>query len=633
MNNLATVVRKVGFDRSSFNKEARTIELSISSETPYLREFGWEILGHDAEHINTERLCAPAPLLFQHDVNDVRGVLESYHLAEGKLRGTVRFARSEKGEELMNLVADGIMGQVSVGYTVEEFEEAGTWHGHPLVKVSRWTPNEVSIVTIAADVVGAGIGKNLNMKTAMTRAAQVYRNVDEQVELTEEEILALLDQARAKKAAKATEEIEVPATEVAEVVQATTDVPEDEKKEIDPEILPEVDKDELETERKKSLVALGRAMDAEDFAKICIKEGKTTQYFKSKVDAHKVTSSMALTQKQKGKETMFKFNDYIRAALSGRENAPEAIRAQDLQLRSDFATIAGKTSTRAMFMPASAMTRTYNVTTPTAGGNTTFAEFDAAGLIRHLHNSDVVSLLGVQQPTFYSEMEIPRQIVAPGSIAWGYGETTIANKVNNNSFGRLSLKPHRLSAYASLTTSVVNESRLDIASIIQDDLQAQINLAKQDVLLGVGGGDVPVGLEGSGVTAYTGATYATARESILRIATLISKKNANQPRSNFKILMNDATKTEFELIKRDAGSNVFLCENDKIENMQVIVSNSVADNVIYVGEWSQIMMPDFHGASVYADPDYKGGLRDLVFELWFDVGVKRVDHFVKATFA
>jgi HK97 family phage major capsid protein len=231
---------------------------------------------------------------------------------------------------------------------------------------------------------------------------------------------------------------------------------------------------------------------------------------------------------------------------------------------------------------------------------------------------------------------IPRQTVAPGAIAWGYGEMTASNKVNNNTFGRMSVKPHRMSAFASLSTDILNESRLDIASIIQDDLQAQINLEKQIVLLGAGGGDVPVGLDGSGITAYApvgGVTYAAAREHILKMAASISSKNAQKPRQFFKLLMNENTKTAFELVKRDAGSNVFLCENDKIEGMQVVVSNAIADNVVYCGDWSMVMMPDFFGASVHIDPNYKGGLRDIVFEMWFDVGVKRPDHFVKALFA
>ena len=67
--------------------------------------------------------------------------------------------------------------------------------------------------------------------------------------------------------------------------------------------------------------------------------------------------------------------------------------------------------------------------------------------------------------------------------------------------------------------------------------------------------------------------------------------------------------------------------------MDVVVSNAIPDNVVYVGDWTQVWMPDFFTSSVYMDPNFKGGIRDFVFEFWFDVGVKRPKFFVKATFA
>lgn len=631
MARVSKLKRSVAYDNSSFNPTKRTVSLAASSTTPYLRSFGWEILGHEVDNIDFSRLNAPAPLLREHDTDHVLGVLESYSLdSDGVLRAEVRFDETANAMEAMRQVANGTLGQTSIGYMPVSMRQIGEKDGVPVFEVNKWIPHEISLVTIAADVIGAGIGRSVadqsNEKDAglmelVTRAMATYA-----MEKAKPVVTSILTKSLVKT------EPEIVAEKAAETV-ATQDTAEEGET-----ISAQAESTNPELERVTALESLGRAYDAEALAAECITSGATPDVFKSKLDDFKRGLSAAIhtKTKTKGKEEMSKFNQLVRAAAAG-EKAPEAVRTQNDTLRREYAAIAGKTNELAVLAPATDfLSRAYSVGVANEGGSTTQTDFDPSQIIRHLHNADVVSLLGVPTPTLYAATEIPRQTVLPGAVAWGYGEGTVAAEVKNNRFDRLKVQPRRMTACASLTTDILNDSRIDIGTLIQDDLQDQINLAKQVVLLGAGdvnNDEVPIGLDGSGITAYTGATYANAREHILRMAATISKQNSNKPRSFYKLLMNESTKTSFELVKRDAGSNVFLCENDKIENMQVVVSNSIADNVVYIGDWTQVWMPNFFTASVYTDPNYKAGIRDFVFEFWFDVGVKRPKFFAKATFA
>ena len=51
-------VRAVTLDRAMLNQDMRTVELAFSSETPYERWFGKEILSHEPGAIRMGRLAS-----------------------------------------------------------------------------------------------------------------------------------------------------------------------------------------------------------------------------------------------------------------------------------------------------------------------------------------------------------------------------------------------------------------------------------------------------------------------------------------------------------------------------------------------------------------------------------------------
>lgn len=147
-------------ERKSIDKDARTVWLSISSERPYDRWWGVEILDHRHESIRAERLESGAPLLVGHDSAEQVGVVERHELSPDKrLRILARFSKSTRAEEIWQDVLDGIRRNSSVGYIIHDLVLEKSVEGVNTYRVTDWEPYEGSLVAVPADPsVGVGRG-------------------------------------------------------------------------------------------------------------------------------------------------------------------------------------------------------------------------------------------------------------------------------------------------------------------------------------------------------------------------------------------------------------------------------------------------------------------------------------------
>lgn len=148
--------------------DVRQAELSLSSEEPCRRWFGDEILSHDAEAIDLSRLQEIGVVLFNHDRDRVIGRVLDVRLDEvtRKLRATIQFDEDEESERIYQKVCSGTLRGVSVGYAVDVWEsvEAGAKSSNgrftgPCEVATRWTPYELSIVSVPADAT-VGVGRS-----------------------------------------------------------------------------------------------------------------------------------------------------------------------------------------------------------------------------------------------------------------------------------------------------------------------------------------------------------------------------------------------------------------------------------------------------------------------------------------
>jgi len=136
--------------------ETRTCSFPFSSDEPVEMWFGTEILSHEPGAMRVGQRQQALNLLFNHDRDDLLGVVESISLGnDGRGHCTVRFGRDDRGEWAMQQAADGILINASFLYQVFKYvedREADT------LTAIDWEPYEISLVTIPADA-SVGLGR------------------------------------------------------------------------------------------------------------------------------------------------------------------------------------------------------------------------------------------------------------------------------------------------------------------------------------------------------------------------------------------------------------------------------------------------------------------------------------------
>lgn len=163
---LGTIKRAAQFDREAIDEDNRTVELSYSSEEPYERYWGVEILGHNPDEVDLARMNNSGALLMDHNTSDQVGVIEKAWIdgASRKGRALVRFGKSARASEIFQDVIDGIRRNVSVSYDIQKMAlvksekmEGGTGTLETY-RVNKWMPLEISLVSVPADAT-VGVGR------------------------------------------------------------------------------------------------------------------------------------------------------------------------------------------------------------------------------------------------------------------------------------------------------------------------------------------------------------------------------------------------------------------------------------------------------------------------------------------
>ena len=149
-----------------------TYRASLSSEMPIERFFGTEILSHEPSAVNMERAGRGLSLLFNHDIDEPIGRVSEIKVENKRLVGQLQFSpNSERGPRIQADVEAGFLGDVSIRYSVDNYETRTDEHGHDTITITRWTPMEASIVTVPADhTVGVGRSKESTEMTIKTTA-------------------------------------------------------------------------------------------------------------------------------------------------------------------------------------------------------------------------------------------------------------------------------------------------------------------------------------------------------------------------------------------------------------------------------------------------------------------------------
>ena len=143
----------------------RKFTLSFSSEEPYERWFGLEILDHAPGAVDLQRINEIGCLLFNHNRDAVIGKVNRAWLEGNRGMAEVEFDTDEQSEIIFQKVKSGTLKGVSVGYRIDSLEEVqagktsadGRFTG-PCEIARKWWPFEISIVSVPADAT-VGVGR------------------------------------------------------------------------------------------------------------------------------------------------------------------------------------------------------------------------------------------------------------------------------------------------------------------------------------------------------------------------------------------------------------------------------------------------------------------------------------------
>lgn len=152
--------------RQDESQDSRRCTISFSSEEPYRRYFGMEILDHSDGAVDLGRLNTVGVLLFNHDTDEVVGKVIRAWVENRRGMAEVEFDTDADAEKIFGKVKSGTLKTTSVRYSVDAWEEVragatsadGRFTG-PCQVAKKWTPLEVSIVSVPADAT-VGVGRS-----------------------------------------------------------------------------------------------------------------------------------------------------------------------------------------------------------------------------------------------------------------------------------------------------------------------------------------------------------------------------------------------------------------------------------------------------------------------------------------
>lgn len=177
------------------SEDSRTMELSFSSELPVDRWYGQEILCHDAECVDLQRLTDVGVVLFSHGRDANYGKMPVAKIEkvwldekERKCRAEITFDTDEDSEKVYQKTKNGFIKGVSFGYIVNNWEEVeagkkstnGRFQGPAYIGL-RWEPYEISIEPCPADPsvgVGRAVEQTKNGPESQEKEEKTYKNAN-----------------------------------------------------------------------------------------------------------------------------------------------------------------------------------------------------------------------------------------------------------------------------------------------------------------------------------------------------------------------------------------------------------------------------------------------------------------------
>ena len=528
--------RLFGFNNKKVDEEKRTVGLAFSSEEPYDRTFGTEILSHNPSDIDFSFIASGrAPLLLNHDFEKQIGVIEKAEISEADKvgRAVVRFGKSKLADEVFHDVIDGIRSNVSVGYEIlkmAKVKDDDEDKEKPTYRVN-WRPLEASIVSVPADTT-VGIGRSKDETLTDNNSSKERIEVIQKVNTMEK--------------ANETPKVEAPKVNVEEqIAKARKD----------------------ETARIKEITALGAKHNCSDVASKAVNDGVSLAQFRGIV-LDKLGDAKPLDKKDAIGLSNKESQDYsivkaIKAMTTGNWSGAEL----EKEASDEISRKTGK-APRGIFIPSDIRWQRDLISGASADGGALVATNLLAGsFIEALRAKMVVKQAGALVLSgLVGDVAIPAQN-AVNSASW-VAENAAVSEVNPT-YRQVTMAPKTLGTFTDISRHLMHQSTPAIETIVRNDIiRTLANEVDKKAIQGDGTSNTPTGiLNTSGIgsvamgTNGDQATWAKVVETWKEVAT----DNA------------------------DVGALAFLTSPTQVSRMMSIAKVSSSDSVMIMNDQNSMM--------------------------------------------
>jgi HK97 family phage major capsid protein/HK97 family phage prohead protease len=595
--------------------EERTLEFAFSSETAVERWFGDEVLSHDAGSADLSRLNDSAPLLWNHNRDEMIGVVEKAWMGSDK-RGyaKVRFGTSARADEILADVNAGIIRNVSFGYRINEMSEAKR-DDKQVFTATSWSPLEISLVSIPADN-SVGLGRS---ETEETRDV-VIRGI-----ALKEEVIKMENPAPAQP-------VDVSAVR-AEAASA-------------------------ERARIETINTLGSRFENADLARQLVEGGRSIE------DAR-----AAFLETLGAKQVPVDTGKSGSVDLSEREQRDYSlVRAINASISKDWSkagleldvsrTLAKESNreTEGFFMPLNLRMEqraTYATGATATGGATVATNLLASSFIDVLRNKALIMQMGPTLLTgLVGNVAIPRQI-SQTQTYWVTEGTAVTQA--EATFDQVTMAPKQLGARSQYTRLMLQQGTPDIEAIIRNDL-ARVMALGMDVaaISGSGSAGQPRGiLNTSGIGTVAMGTNGAALTNLDTFVDLERAVDVNNALNGSLYYMTNSRVLATAKKLKDTGgrplwtpdyADTTIGTSGNINGYSMVSSNQVPSNLtkgtgtnlsaLLFGNFSDLLIGMWGGLEVLPNPygaGYNAGSVDIRSMQTCDVAVRNAASFAAAT--
>lgn len=509
----------------------------------------------------------PLPCLVGHDNTTVPvGRWESPRLDGGRLRATLRWGESAAARDLRADVDSGVIRDVSIGYVVLDATD-----DEPQ-RVTRWRPEETSLVAIPADR-NAGFGRSFNHQrtSTMTTPNNAARAVERTYERAREHgITAVLvdDYHREHDSAgKSAGAIEGEFNSwLADELGARA---------------------RLYRERAERAESGHKPININDLAAPAINRGAGSDYSLVRAVARAVE----------------------RGHVDGLEG----------EVSAELATRSGR-KPMGFLMPASGWGQRA-VTTAAGGG---------AGLHGIEHSSDMIDLLrartitgelGVQLISTQMDTDFPA-LTAGNSAIWNSGENVEVAE-SAPATGKREARFHNLTAWLRFTRKMAVQANPAMEPLMRQDILRQIGIALDKAAIAGAGGVTaePLGIIGTTGVGFVDTSAGLTWAKVLELANSVESENVEP--GSFGWAGDFATK--LALMTKSKGTNedaqFILSDAPKatLAGYRAEFSGVVPASTLVFGAWQHLMAIQFGGLDMVVDPYSevtKGNIRIAAHTAW-----------------